>query len=309
MKHDLIVIVGPTAVGKTKLSIELAKAFNGEIINGDAFQVYRGMDIGTAKITPEEMEGIPHHLLDIVDPGDTYTVSDFQRDARRQIQAIHQRGKLPILVGGTGLYINAVLYKNYTFQDEPHNPAFRKELERFAAEHGSKALYQRLLETDRHAAKSIHPNNVKRVIRAIEKARNPSLEPEAEKVKEPLYRHLVIGLSMNRDELYARINHRVELMMAQGLMKEVESLAEQQLQNSQAAQAIGYKELFPVFSGHYDQAEAVRLIKRNSRRFAKRQMTWFKHQMQVHWFSMDQVEQTFTKKVTKIMEFVAGKMN
>ena len=129
MKHDIIIIVGPTAVGKTRLSIELAKVFNGEIINGDAFQVYRGMDIGTAKITPEEMGGIPHHLLDFVDPGDTYTVSDFQRDARRQIQAIHKKGRLPILVGGTGLYINAVLYKNYIFSDESQNPSVRQALE------------------------------------------------------------------------------------------------------------------------------------------------------------------------------------
>ena len=309
MKHDIIIIVGPTAVGKTRLSIELAKTFNGEIINGDAFQVYRGMDIGTAKITLEEMEGIPHHLLDFVDPGDTYTVSDFQRDARRHIQDIRKKGRLPILVGGTGLYINAVLYKNYIFSDEPQNPSARQALEQFAIKYGNEALYQRLLEMNPQAVTGIHPNNVKRVIRAIEKAQNPSLESKVEQVKEPLYHPIVIGLCMNREALYERINRRVDLMMERGLMDEVRYLVERHLHNSQAAQAIGYKEVFPVFLGEYDQKEAASLIKRNSRRFAKRQMTWFKHQMAVHWFQIDQVTDTFEKKMTKIMEFVAGEIN
>lgn len=309
MKHDIIIIVGPTAVGKTRLSIELAKVFNGEIINGDAFQVYRGMDIGTAKITPEEMGGIPHHLLDFVDPGDTYTVSDFQRDARRQIQAIHKKGRLPILVGGTGLYINAVLYKNYIFSDESQNPSVRQALEQFAIKYGNEALYHRLLEVNPQASTGIHPNNVKRVIRAIEKAQNLSLESKTEQVKELLYQPVVIGLCMNREALYERINRRVDLMMERGLMDEVRYLVERHLQNSQAAQAIGYKEVFPVFLGQYDQKEAACLIKRNSRRFAKRQMTWFKHQMAVHWFQIDQMTDIFEKKMTKIMEFVAGKIN
>jgi len=309
VKHDIIIIVGPTAVGKTRLSIELAKVFNGEIINGDAFQVYRGMDIGTAKITPEEMGGIPHHLLDFVDPGDTYTVSDFQRDARRQIQAIHKKGRLPILVGGTGLYINAVLYKNYIFSDESQNPSVRQALEQFAIKYGNEALYHRLLEVNPQASTGIHPNNVKRVIRAIEKAQNLSLESKTEQVKELLYQPVVIGLCMNREALYERINRRVDLMMERGLMDEVRYLVERHLQNSQAAQAIGYKEVFPVFLGQYDQKEAACLIKRNSRRFAKRQMTWFKHQMAVHWFQIDQMTDIFEKKMTKIMEFVAGKIN
>lgn len=306
-----MVIIGPTAVGKTKLSVEMAKALHGEIINGDAFQVYKDLNIGTAKATLEEREGIPHHLLDFLDPEESYTVSDFQHDARQVIAEVAERGRLPILVGGTGLYINAVLFKNYTFNTPPEDQVYRTELEKYALDHGNDALYALLVEKNPEVAETIHPNNVRRVIRTLEKLRDPkskALEAHSITMKDSLYNPIVIGLTMAREELYQRINARVDKMVTEGLIEEARALFDRGLQGAGSVQAIGYKELFGAFNDEYTIEEAIRLIKRNSRRYAKRQLTWFNHQIEVEWVDMTHVERIFSKKALKIIEFVAGKI-
>jgi tRNA dimethylallyltransferase len=305
VEKNVVVIVGPTAVGKTALGVKLAKMFNGEVVNGDASQVYREMNIGTAKVTAEEAEGIPHHLLDIVEPKEPYTVADFQKDARAAIADIHSREKLPILVGGTGLYVKAALY-DYRFSETAGDPALRKDLEDYAAQFGNEALHQKLIKLDPEAAKTIHPNNVKRVIRSIEKRTLNEGAKDAFDQQPPqsLYPLTVIGLTMDRKELYKRIDTRVDLMMAEGLMDEAREFYNRGLAGSQAMQSIGYKELFRYFDQEIPLDEAVRLIKRNTRHFAKRQLTWFHHQMNVTWFDVSVSGINFSK----IINFVAGKL-
>ncbi|WP_420488203.1 tRNA (adenosine(37)-N6)-dimethylallyltransferase MiaA [Gottfriedia acidiceleris] len=287
--QKVIVIVGPTAVGKTKLSIELAKAVDGEIINGDATQVYKELNIGAAKITEEEKEGIPHHLIDFLDPKDSFTVADFQTLAREKIKEIANRGKIPIIVGGTGLYIQSVLTK-YEFAEQEGDELLRNQLEGFAMAFGNKALHDQLKEIDPESAKQIHMNNVRRVIRAIEvfKLTGQKFSETAFK-KEPeyLYDAEIIGLSMDRELLYNRINLRVDLMLEEGLVDEAEMLYDKGIRNCQSVQAIGYKELYDYFDGILTKEEAIDLIKQSSRRYAKRQMTWFRNKMSIHWFDMD----------------------
>lgn len=305
VEKKVAVIVGPTAVGKTALGVNMAKALNGEVINGDASQVYKEMDIGTAKVTEEEADGVPHHLLDIVEPDESYTVADFQKDARKAIDAIHSQGKLPILVGGTGLYVKAALY-DYQFTETASDPHLRKELELYAKENGNLALHQRLVTLDPIAAGRIHPNNVQRVIRAIEKKLLSSeIEDDAEPdPPKPLYDLAVVGLTMDREALYKRIDQRVDVMMAEGLMNEARDFYHRGLSGSQAMQSIGYKELFRYFDQEVTLEEAIRLIKRNTRHFAKRQLTWFHHQMNVTWFDVSDPSINFSK----IINFVAGKL-
>lgn len=304
-KPTLVAIVGPTAVGKTKVSIEMAKAFGGEIINCDSMQIYREMDIGTAKIKQTEMEGVPHHLFDICNPDDAYSVADYQQDAYEIIETVQSRNKLPIMVGGTGLYVRAVVH-NYQFDETPRNPEYREELERYAEEHGLNALHNRLKEMDPTRAEEIHPNNVRRVIRALEiidtsgTAHMPSFE------KESPFNVAIVGLTMDRERLYERINHRVDLMVEDGLFEEVERLYEAGIRNVQSVQAIGYKEIYDYFEGKYSQEDAIELLKRNSRRYAKRQLTWFKHQLDVEWFDMTDTEPE--EKIPSILRFVAGKL-
>ncbi|MBS4203701.1 tRNA (adenosine(37)-N6)-dimethylallyltransferase MiaA [Lederbergia citrea] len=308
-KQKLIVLVGPTAVGKTKLSIAIAKAFNGEIISGDSTQIYKGMDIGTAKIMPNEMEGIPHHLIDIKEPEESFSVAEFQSLVREKISEINNRGAIPIIVGGTGLYIQAVLY-DYQFSEGPGDTEFRAELEKQAMEGESKALYEQLEKIDPESAKKIHPNNYRRVIRALEVYRSTGktmTELQQNQMKSMLYNTALIGLSMDREKLYNRINKRVDLMMEEGLLKEVEDLYERDIKNVQSVKAIGYKELYDYLDGHTTFEGAVDKLKQNTRNYAKRQLTWFRNKMDVTWFDMME-EREHLKKTAKIIDFIAGKL-
>lgn len=282
---DVIAIVGPTASGKTALSIELAKALNGEIINGDSMQIYRELDIGTAKITPEEMQNIPHHLLDIKEPTDSFSVAEYQSIVRAKIDEIQAKGKLPIIVGGTGLYIQSVLY-DYQFTDDRVNEEIRKayydELERV----GPIKMHEKLQALDPESAKTIHPNNTRRVIRAIEIAEHSSTQKSDETHKQgtkPMYQHFLVGLDINRELLYERINRRVDEMMEKGLLEEARRLWTNQIRDVQAVQAIGYKELFRYFNGETTLDVAITELKQNSRRYAKRQFTYFRNKMNIHW--------------------------
>lgn len=308
-KQKLLVIIGPTAVGKTKLSIEMAKRYNGEIISGDSMQIYRGMDIGTAKITKDEMEGIPHHLIDIKEPDENFSVAEFQLLVRAKIDEIAKKGKLPIIAGGTGLYIQSVIY-DYQFSDVPGDESYRLMLEGKVKEIGNDALYKELLAVDPESASQIHPNNVRRVIRALEifQLTGKTMQ-EYQSTQQPdlLYNTAIVGLTMEREKLYARINDRVDLMMKEGLIEEVKSLYQQGLRDCQSIQAIGYKEIFAYFDGIVTLEEAIANLKQNSRRYAKRQLTWFRNKMEVAWFDMTDVE-NISKKIKEISHCVEGKL-
>lgn len=273
----VIVICGPTAVGKTKLSVELAKYLNGEIINADSTQIYRLMNIGTAKVTEEEKEGIPHHLFDIKNIDEEYTVYDYQRDCRKIIDDIISRGKTPILVGGTGLYIKAALY-DYNFNDEDKSYTYD--------EYTNEALYQELLKVDPNT--DIHPNNRKRVERAITYYRNHNKPMSSnEKSENKLYDVVFIGLTTDRELLYDRINKRVDKMVADGLIEEAKSLYDLHIDSRALLTPICYKELFMYFEGILTLDESLDLIRQRSRKYAKRQYTWFKHQLDVKWYEVD----------------------
>lgn len=306
MKKSVVVIVGPTAVGKTKLSIELAKRFNGEIINGDSMQVYRGLDIGTAKVTPEEMQGVPHHLLDIRQPDEPYSAADFKRDAAHYIADIHARGKLPIIVGGSGLYIQAALY-DFQFSEQKRDPEVTERLEKELEEKGIQSLYGRLKEADPVQAAKIHPNNHRRVIRAMEifETTGMAMSEHLEKEKpESLYDPIFIGLEMDRKLLYERINGRVDEMVDNGLLDEVGALYERGLQESQSMKAIGYKEFAAYYSQDQSLETTIELLKRNSRRYAKRQYTWFKNKMDIRWYLVE--PDTMDEKFAIIFADLAG---
>lgn len=286
---EVIAIVGPTASGKTALSIELAKKYNGEIINGDSMQVYRGLDIGTAKITVEEMEGVPHHLLSFKEPLEAFSVADYQRLVRSKIAEIRARGRLPIIVGGSGLYVQAVLY-DFQFTEEQVDEVARKayydELEKL----GPEAMHAKLKKLDPQTAESIHPNNTRRVIRALEmiELSGVSKASEAQNRGEiPLYNHVILGLgqNMSREELYDRINHRVDVMMDKGLLEEVKGLWQQNIRGVQSIQAIGYKELYDYLDGKCSLNVALDSLKQNSRRYAKRQLTYFRNKMDIYFIS------------------------
>lgn len=265
-KEQLIVIVGPTAVGKTALSINLAKKYQGEVISGDSMQVYKGMDIGTAKVTVAEQEGVPHHLIDILHPKDSFSVADFQERCIPLISQMNQEGKVPMLVGGTGLYVNAIT-KKYQFDEIPTDVEYRTELEQLAEKVGNESLHNKLKEVDPKSAEHIHPNNVRRVIRALEVTHVtgiPFSEQQNDEQSESPYSLAFIGLTMERDMLYERINKRVDLMMEQGLLHEAKSLYESGVRNCQSVQAIGYKELYHYFEGHCSLEEAIMMLKQNS---------------------------------------------
>jgi tRNA dimethylallyltransferase len=308
-KQKLLVLIGPTAVGKTKLSIELAHQFNGEIISGDSMQIYKGMDIGTAKIKQEEMEGIPHHLIDILDPSENFSVAEFQTLVRAKINEISQRGKFPMIVGGTGLYIQSVIY-DYQFSSAPGDEAFRLQLEARAKEIGNDVLHQELMMVDPKYASQIHPNNVRRVIRALEVYHSTGKSiSEIQKEQQPdlLYETALVGLTMEREMLYDRINARVGIMIKDGLIDEVEHLYQSGLRDCQSIQAIGYKELYDYFNGLVSLEDAIDNLKQNSRRYAKRQLTWFRNKIDVKWFDMTDTSD-FSKKITEISRFIEGKL-
>ena len=280
--NKVLVISGPTAVGKTEISVEVAKRINGEVVNADSMQVYKGMDIGTAKITREEMCGIPHHLFDIVEPTDSFDVAEYKRRAKACIEEILERDHTPILVGGTGFYIQAVL-KDINFDEGDPDPAIRERFQKIANEEGSDRLYDMLKSIDPEAATAIHPNNIKRVIRALEYHEQTgkliSDHNREQSLKPSPYDHLYAVLTLPREILYDRIDKRVDLMMESGLIDEVRSLIDRGVpRNSTAMQALGYKEIIPYLYGEYDLDEAIRILKRDTRHFAKRQLTWFKRE-------------------------------
>ncbi|USK57537.1 tRNA (adenosine(37)-N6)-dimethylallyltransferase MiaA [Cytobacillus solani] len=311
-REKLVVLIGPTAVGKTKLSIELAKRFNGEIISGDSMQIYKGMDIGTAKIMPSEMEGIPHHLIDIKNPDEPFSVAEFQELVRLKIAEISQRGKLPMIVGGTGLYIQSVIC-DYQFSDAPSDDHFRIMLEKRADIEGNEKLHRELMEVDPESANKIHPNNVRRVIRALEVYHvTGKTVSNYQKNQQPelMYQTAMIGLTMEREMLYERINKRVDLMINVGLLPEVEKLYVHGLKGCQSIQAIGYKEIYEYFQAHVTLEEAITQLKQNSRRYAKRQLTWFRNKMNVDWFDMTDAVSLggFEKKLDEISTYIEGKL-
>ena len=288
-QYDVVAIIGPTASGKTALSIELASWLDGEIINGDAMQVYKRLDIGTAKITEPEMQGIPHHLLDIKEPTDNFSVAEYQQLVRAKIEEITARGKMPIIVGGTGLYVQSVLYDFHFTKDEideEGRKAYYEELEKV----GPEAMHARLYALDPKTAETIHPNNTRRVIRALEMVElsgTSKANEEHNRGDVPLYNHLILGLDIDREKLYERINLRVDIMMEKGLLEEAKALYDEGIRDTQAVKAIGYKELFAYFEGRCDLNEAVEAIKQNSRRYAKRQLTYFRNKMDVQWVTGD----------------------
>ncbi|EJR53285.1 tRNA dimethylallyltransferase [Bacillus cereus VD107] len=304
-REKVAVIIGPTAVGKTKLSIDLAKALNGEIISGDSMQIYRTMDIGTAKVTTDEMDGIPHYMIDIKNPEDSFSVAEFQERVRKYIREITERGKLPIIVGGTGLYIQSVLF-DYQFTDEAGDAIYREQMEKLALERGVEYVHKKLQEVDPESAERIHANNVRRVIRALEifHTTGEKMSNQLEKQEnELLYDVSLIGLTMDREMLYDRINLRVDLMVEQGLLEEVKGLHERGVRECQSIQAIGYKELYDYFENRVSLEEAVSQLKTNSRRYAKRQLTWFRNKMDVAWFDV-----TDGEKTSEILRYIEGKL-
>ena len=290
MKPLVIAIVGPTAVGKTELSLDLAERFRGEIVSGDSMQVYRHMDIGTAKASEQERARIPHHLIDLFNPDYSFSVREFQTRATAAIEGIHSRGKRPFLVGGTGLYVNSVLY-DYQFTEAPEDPAYRKSLEALARDQGNKMVHDKLMAISPDKAAAIHPNNLRRVIRQLEIYRLTGTFTGGETEvyeKQSSYTPLIFGLSMDRKKLYERINHRVDQMIDEGLIEEVASLLEMGYGETSAMRAIGYKEIIPYIHGDRTKNEAIDTLKQNSRRFAKRQFTWFRNKTDVSWFDLSE---------------------
>ena len=296
--EKVIVVIGPTSVGKTKMGVALAKKLNGEVISGDSMQVYRQMDIGTAKVTIEEMEGVTHHCIDILDPKDQYSVHDFQQTVRKQITEITNRGHVPIIVGGTGLYIKAALY-DYTFSEMENN---HDEINKKYKDYTNEQLYAHLKQIDEESAKILHFNNRRRVLTAIEIYEQTG-QKKSEMINEQehicLYDAYFVGLTLPRELLYERINLRVDLMMKNGLQGEMESLIKQGLtRENQSMKAIGYKEWFDYFEGKCDLNEVSENIKKHSRQYAKRQYTWFKNQFDVHWY--DVCLENFSKTIEEV---------
>lgn len=303
MKKPLLILTGPTAVGKTSLSIQLAKAIGGEIISADSMQVYKKMDIGTAKITKEEMEGVPHHLIDVLEPDEEFNVVRFQHMAKKAMEQIYNNGHIPIVVGGTGFYIQALLY-DIDFSETDTETEYRKQLQQYADTYGAIALHDKLRQVDEESAQKIHPNNIKRVIRAIEyfeQTGQPiSKHNEEQSKKESPYEFLYIVLTHDRDVLYERINQRVDKMMEQGLEQEVKMLLDSGYSKDLVSmQGLGYKEFIPYFEGEITLDTAVYTLKRDTRHFAKRQITWFKREKDVRWMSKQdyQTEEALLKQI------------
>ena len=304
MKQPLIVLTGPTAVGKTSLSISLAKAVNGEIISADSMQVYKKMDIGSAKIRSEEMQGIPHYLVDALEPEEEFHIVKFQQMAKKAMEDIYSRGKIPILVGGTGFYIQAVT-KDIDFTEAQQENDYRKELEALAEEKGGEHLHEMLRKVDPVSADAIHAHNVKRVIRALEfyhQNGSPiSAHNEEQKQHESPYNLAYFVLNMPRELLYERIDLRVDQMMKEGLLEEVSRLKEEGCHRGMVSmQGLGYKEILAYLDGEYPLEEAVRVLKRDTRHFAKRQLTWFRREQELTWVNKDQ----FSYQEDQILDYM-----
>ena len=294
MKKPLVILTGPTAVGKTKASIGLAKAIGGEIISADSMQVYKQMDIGSAKIKPSEMDGIPHYLVDILEPDEEFHVVLFQQMAKQAIQKIYEKGKIPILVGGTGFYIQAVLY-DIDFSENEKDTSYREELEKLAQTKGAEYLHDLLREVDEKSAQDIHANNVKRVIRALEyfhqTGEKISEHNEEQRKKVSPYNFSYFVLNDERAHLYEKINLRVDQMINEGLVSEVQSLKEKGYTRDMVSmQGLGYKEMLDYLDNKCSLEKAVEIIKRDTRHFAKRQITWFKRESDVTWIDKKEYE-------------------
>lgn len=307
-KKPLIILTGPTAVGKTKASIGLAKAVDGEIISADSMQVYRHMDIGSAKIKPEEMEGIPHHLIDVLEPDDEFHVVKFQQLAKKAMREIWERGHIPIVTGGTGFYIQALLY-DIDFDENEKEDACRKELEAYAREHGAEALHEKLALVDPASAEMIHPNNIKRVIRALEfyeqTGKRISEHNETQRQRESPYAFAYFVLADDRAHLYERINRRVDQMIEEGLVNEVQALKDKGYTKQLVSmQGLGYKEILDYLDGNCTLEEAIYTIKRDTRHFAKRQLTWFKRERDVIWIN----KQSFGYEAEQILDEMLSKL-
>lgn len=307
MSNELIVLSGPTAAGKTSLSIELAKRINGEIISADSMQVYKHMNIGTAKIRQDEMDGITHHLIDIIEPDEEWSVNRFKDESVKAINEIYSKGKIPIIVGGTGFYIQAVLY-DIDFTVEDGNKTIRNNLEDFLAANGPAALHEKLAQIDPESANEIHPNNTKRVIRAIEffLQNNTKISEHNAKERNKLspYNFEYFVLYRDREILYPQIDKRVDIMLNEGLVDEVKKLKEMGYDKSYVSmQGIGYKEIFDYLNGDISLQESIRIIKRDTRHFAKRQMTWFKREKDVTFVDKDSF-----KNQEQILEYMMSRL-
>lgn len=302
--NPLVVLVGPTAVGKTALSIALAKAFDAEIISGDSMQVYRGMDIGTAKITPEEMQGVPHHLLDILDPDEPFNALMFKQRAEAAMADIRRRGRLPMVVGGTGLYVNGLIY-DYAFQgarDEEYRTSINEEMT--ADPQKAQAYYQALIASRPDLEGVIFPSDYFRISRALEVMKMDGKDVvknfNMPKNYQSPYKLCLIGLTMDRALLYERINQRVDVMLENGLVEEVEKLLDKGYNKEmQALKAIGYKEIIAMCEGRLSRTEAVALLKKNTRHFAKRQLTWFRRDPNIRWFEVDKLDEAALSAAVK----------
>lgn len=303
MKPNLLVIIGPTAVGKTALSLKIAQEFRGEILSGDSMQVYRYMDIGTAKASEEERAVVPHHLIDLYEPDYPFSVQEFQKIARKTIEEVYQRSHLPMLVGGTGLYVESVTH-NYLMPEVEENPSLRQKLRELAEREGNEELHNRLQKIDPVSASKLHPNDQKRLIRALEVYHQTGQPMSQLKRKgESPYRSLWIGLTMPRDLLYERINLRVDLMIQQGLVEEVKMLRQMGYNaTATSMQAIGYKEIHRYLDGEWSLEYAIEQIKKGSRNYAKRQLSWFRRSDEIYWY--DVTQKGFKEE---IKELVAGK--
>ncbi len=303
----LIILTGPTAVGKTALSIGLAKAVDGEIISADSMQVYRKMNIGTAKIEPSEMQGVRHHLIDILDPGEEFNVVLFKRYALEAMEDIYSRGKIPVIVGGTGFYIQALLY-DIDFEDNDNDMSYREELQRLAAEKGNSHIHNMLSKVDPESAEKIHENNVKRVIRALEFYRKTGMKisehNETEAQKESPYNFEYFVLNDDRSKLYDRIDRRIDIMLEQGLEAEVRQLVSEGYSRELVSmQGLGYKEIIDYIQGRCSFDEAVYTLKRDTRHFAKRQITWFKREKQVTWVNKNEYDSE-----SSILEYMMNRL-
>ena len=305
-KRPLIVLTGPTAVGKTALSIRLAKALDGEIISADSMQVYRGMDIVSAKVTKKEMDGVRHHLIDVLEPEEDFNVAAFQRMAKEALEEIYSRGKLPIVAGGTGFYIQALLY-DIDFRDDTGEGPIRKELEKLAVEKGAEYLHSLLQQADPQSADQIHPNNIKRVVRALEYFRQTgepfSLHNQRERERCSPYHFLYYVICSDRKNLYERIDRRLDAMMADGLLGEVQALKKRGVKRGMTSmQGLGYKEILDYLDGTCSLEEAVYVLKRDTRHFAKRQITWFRREREVRWLKLEDFGGDLDRVLQKILE-------
>ncbi|MFG6334206.1 MAG: tRNA (adenosine(37)-N6)-dimethylallyltransferase MiaA [Lachnospiraceae bacterium] len=310
-KRPLVILTGPTAVGKTALSVAFAKAINGEIISADSMQVYRHMDIGSAKVTKEEMEGVPHHLIDVLEPAEEFNVVLFQRMARQAAEEIESRGHIPILVGGTGFYIQALLY-NIDFAENDEDRRLRRSLEEIAKEQGASALYEKLRAVDPESCEIIHANNVKRVIRAIEfyekTGKKISAHNREQRQNISPYRFAYFVLNDDREKIYRQIDQRVDLMMERGLVEEVRALRAMGCSRGMVSmQGLGYKEILSYLEGEISQEEAVYLIKRDTRHFAKRQLTWFKREKEVTWIEKNVFDYSSQNMLAFMQDFLHEK--